>query len=54
MPEFDDFVNAVGLMCELMRLYRDELMKNGFTREESCAIALAFAQFHLKGGGSDA
>lgn len=37
-----EFINAVGALAEMMRLFRDELMKNGFTRKEAIQLVQAF------------
>lgn len=38
----DDFILGVGALAEMMRLYRDELMKNGFTRKEAIQLTQEF------------
>jgi hypothetical protein len=37
-----EFITAVGALAEMMRLFRDELMKNGFTRRETIQLVEAF------------
>ena len=34
-----EYIKAVGALAEMMRLYREKLMKNGFTRREAIQIA---------------
>ena len=34
-----EYIKAVGALAEMMSLYRDKLMKNGFTRREAIQIA---------------
>lgn len=33
--ELNEFVTAVGALAEALRLFRHELIKNGFTRKEA-------------------
>ena len=40
--EFNDFITGVGALAEAMRLFRDELLKNGFTRNEAIYLTKAF------------
>lgn len=40
--ELSEFMFAVGVLAETMRLYRDELLKNGFTRKEAIQLTQAF------------
>lgn len=37
-----EFIMAVGALAEMMRLFRDELLKNGFTRREAIQLTQAF------------
>lgn len=37
-----ELITAVGALAEMMRLFRDELMKNGFTRKEAIQLTQAF------------
>lgn len=37
-----EFIMAVGALAEVMRLFRDELLKNGFTRREAIQLTQAF------------
>ena len=36
--QLKNFVTGIGAMCEMVGLIRDDLVKNGFTREEACQI----------------
>lgn len=39
MPEkMQQFLNAMGMVGEMSALLRDNLMRNGFTREEACSM----------------
>lgn len=46
--QLNEFIRAVGAMAEMMRLYRDELLKNGFTRREAIQLTEAFMLEQLK------
>ena len=35
----NEILNAVGVLAEMCGLMRDNLMRNGFTREEAVAMA---------------
>ena len=48
--EVDDFRTAIGCVAELARMYRDDFIDNGFTREEACAMALSMIKAQLFGG----
>lgn len=37
-----EFITAVGALAEMMRLFRDELLKNGFSRREAIQLTQAF------------
>ena len=37
-----NLVNGIGAMCEMAGLLRDNLIKNGFTREEAVTIVRSF------------
>lgn len=37
-----DLITAVGALAELMRMFRDELLKNGFTRREAIQLTQEF------------
>lgn len=43
-----DFIQAVGALAEVMRLYREELLKNGFTRKEAIQLTQAFMLEQLR------
>lgn len=34
-----DLINGVGIMCEMAGLFRDHLLRNGFTREEAVVMS---------------
>ena len=40
--ELEQFVLGMGALAESLRLFRDELLKNGFTRSEAMRLAEAF------------
>lgn len=40
--ELQEFITAMGALAEMMRLLRDELLKNGFTRREAIQLTQAF------------
>lgn len=37
-----NLINGIGAMCEMAGLLRDNLIKNGFTRDEAVAIVNSF------------
>jgi hypothetical protein len=42
MDPLKDLITATGALAEMMRMFRDELMKNGFTRTEAITLTQAF------------
>jgi hypothetical protein len=36
--DLKQLINGIGAICEMAGIIRDNLMKNGFTREEACAM----------------
>ena len=38
----NEILTAIGALSEMCALLRDELMKNGFTREEAVGMATAY------------
>ena len=45
-----DFLIGIGSMCEFAGLMRDNLIKNGFTREEACKMTTDFLVNALENG----
>jgi hypothetical protein len=41
-------INAVGVLAEMMRLLREELLKNGFTRAEAIYLVGEFMKNQIK------
>lgn len=48
-----EYIQAVGALAEMMRLYRDELMKNGFTRREAIQLTQTFMLEQLKNNNKE-
>ena len=46
--ELKNLINAVGVLAEMMRLFREELLKNGFTRNETLYLVSEYMRAHLK------
>ena len=46
--ELKNLINAVGALAELMRLFRDELLKNGFSNQETMYLVGEFMKNQLK------
>lgn len=42
--ELKNFVTGIGALAEALRLFRDELLKNGFSRDETIFLTKAFLQ----------
>lgn len=40
--QLSEFVIAMGALAETLRLFRDELLKNGFTRAETITLTKAY------------
>lgn len=49
-PKLKELITAVGVLAEMVRLLRDELLKNGFTRSEAIQMtqAVLVEQFKTK------
>ena len=45
--ELHQFVNAIGAMTETLSLFRNNLLKQGFTREESMELTRALMLYTL-------
>ena len=43
--EIENIVDAVGALGEILGVYRDSLLKNGFTRNEAIVLCEDFADF---------
>ena len=48
--ELKTFIQAVGALAEVMRLFRDSLIKNGFTRREAIQLTETFMVEQLNKG----
>ena len=46
--ELKNLITAVGILAELMRLLREELLKNGFTRQETMYLVAEFMKHQIK------
>ena len=44
----NEFMFAIGALAEMMRMYRDELLKNGFSRREAIQLTQAFMLEQIK------
>ena len=51
--ELKNLINAVGVLAEMMRLLREELLKNGFSRSETLYLVSAFMQTQLKSNNNN-
>ena len=40
--ELKEFITGIGLICEMSAILRDNLIRNGFTREEACRIVSGY------------
>ncbi len=52
--QIEKLIMAVGSMAELMRLTRDSLMANGFTREEAVLMCTKLMEKMMLSGGRNA
>lgn len=43
-----DLITGVGVMCEMAGLFRDNLLRNGFTREEAVLMSSEVIKTMLK------
>jgi hypothetical protein len=48
-----ELITAVGVLAEMMRLFREELLKNGFSRSETLYLVSAFMQAQLKNNNNN-
>lgn len=48
-PNFEDFVQAIGAMAESLTLFRNQLVENGFSKEEALALSQTYLQTILGG-----
>ena len=46
--QLNEFITAMGALAEMLRLFREELLKNGFTREETLKLVEAFMLEQIK------
>jgi hypothetical protein len=51
--ELKALINAVGILAEMMRLLREELLKNGFTRQEALYLVAEFMKNQLKSNNNN-
>ena len=40
--EIEKVINSLGAICEIAGFMREQLMNNGFTREEACSMTLEY------------
>lgn len=50
----NSLIAGVGAICEMAALIRDNLMRNGFTREEAVMISSRFLETTFKQAANDA
>ena len=46
-------INSLGAICEIAGFMREQLMNNGFTREEACDMALSYIIALTTNGGGE-
>ena len=55
--DVSDLINGMGALAEILGVYRDALLKNGFSREEALGLVADYALLVLEGatgiGGDD-
>lgn len=49
--QLSDFINGIGAVAEMVGIIRDNLIQNGFTRNESCHIVGMILTGMLTGTG---
>lgn len=45
----EELRNAIGALSELSGTFRDDLIRNGFTRDEACKIVAVFVSETING-----
>ena len=57
MDKAEELLTAIGALAEMLGLYRDILIQNGFTRKESIELCIAYQDSMTngskKGGNND-